>query len=47
VRLGFREEGILPAAERIGDRIIDHMIYAVSDREWQRLAELRIDRLRA
>jgi ribosomal-protein-serine acetyltransferase len=35
-RLGFREEGVLPAAERIGTRVIDHVIYAMTAREWKR-----------
>jgi ribosomal-protein-serine acetyltransferase len=35
-RLGFKEEGVLPAAERIGTRVIDHVIYAISAREWKR-----------
>ena len=35
-RLGFKEEGVLPAAERIGTRVIDHAIYAITAREWKR-----------
>jgi len=35
-RLGFREQGIVRAAERIGSRVIDHAVYAISDRQWQR-----------
>jgi ribosomal-protein-serine acetyltransferase len=35
-RLGFREEGVLPSAERIGTRVIDHVIYAMTAREWKR-----------
>ena len=35
-RLGFREEGVLPAAERIGTRVIDHVIYVMTAREWKR-----------
>jgi ribosomal-protein-serine acetyltransferase len=34
-RLGFHEEGVVRAAERIGSRVIDHVIYATSDAEWQ------------
>jgi ribosomal-protein-serine acetyltransferase len=36
LRLGFRDEGVLPAAERIGARVIDHAIYAMTAREWKR-----------
>ena len=37
-RLGFKEEGVLPAAERIGTRLIDHAVYAMTAREWKRAA---------
>jgi ribosomal-protein-serine acetyltransferase len=33
-RLGFREEGVLREAERVGERYIDHVLYAVLAREW-------------
>jgi len=36
LRLGFREEGVLPSAERIGTRVIDHVIYAMTARDWKR-----------
>lgn len=36
MRLGFREEGVLPSAERIGTRVIDHVIYAMTARDWKR-----------
>jgi ribosomal-protein-serine acetyltransferase len=35
-RLGFREEGVLRSAERIGTRVIDHVVYAMTARDWQR-----------
>ena len=33
-RLGFREEGVLRAAERIGDRRIDHVVYSILAEDW-------------
>src|SRR5579863_1664005 len=38
-RLGFTDEGILPAAERIGTRVIDHQIYAMTAKEWKHARE--------
>jgi ribosomal-protein-serine acetyltransferase len=35
-RLGFREEGVLRSAERIGTRVIDHVVYVMTARDWQR-----------
>lgn len=34
-RLGFQEECVVRAAERIGSRVINHVIYATTDAEWQ------------
>ncbi len=35
-RLGFREEGTLRAAERIGERRIDHVLYSMLSEDWSR-----------
>ncbi len=35
-RLGFTQEGVLRAAERIGTRVIDHVIYVMTAAEWGR-----------
>lgn len=43
-RLGFREEGVLPAAERIGTRVIDHVIYSMSARDWKRARQAAAQR---
>jgi ribosomal-protein-serine acetyltransferase len=37
-RLGFRETGVLRSAERIGTRVIDHVIYAMTAPEWEPLS---------
>ena len=34
-RLGFREEGVLRSAERIGTRVIDHVVYVMTASEWE------------
>ena len=33
-RLGFREEGILREVERIGDRMLDDVVYAMLAADW-------------
>jgi ribosomal-protein-serine acetyltransferase len=33
-RLGFREEGTLLEAERVGDRWVDHVLYAMLAADW-------------
>jgi ribosomal-protein-serine acetyltransferase len=40
-RLGFRQEGVVRSAERIGSRVIDHVIYAISDVAWDSSNGLR------
>jgi ribosomal-protein-serine acetyltransferase len=34
-RLGFVEEGVLRQAELVGDRYIDHVVYAMLARDWR------------
>jgi ribosomal-protein-serine acetyltransferase len=33
-RLGFVEEGVMRQAERVGDRVIDHVVYAMLAQDW-------------
>jgi ribosomal-protein-serine acetyltransferase len=33
-RLGFHQEGTVAGAERIGERVIDHVIYAIGAEAW-------------
>ena len=37
-RLGFRQEGVLRKAELVGDRYVDHAVYARLASEWPRAA---------
>lgn len=37
-RLGFKEAGVLPDAERVGERLIDQVVYAVLAAEWAKFA---------
>jgi ribosomal-protein-serine acetyltransferase len=34
IRLGFREEGVLREAERVGDRYVDHVVHAMLAEDW-------------
>jgi ribosomal-protein-serine acetyltransferase len=34
-RLGFKEESVLRQAERVGDRFVDHLVYAMPAEDWR------------
>jgi ribosomal-protein-serine acetyltransferase len=34
-RLGFREEGVLRQAGRVGDRVLDHVVYGMVAADWE------------
>jgi ribosomal-protein-serine acetyltransferase len=39
-RLGFREEGTVREAERVGERFFDHVVYGMLARDWNQGPEL-------
>jgi ribosomal-protein-serine acetyltransferase len=41
-RLGLREEGVLTKAERVGDKLLDQAVYAITPDEWDAAQRERV-----
>jgi ribosomal-protein-serine acetyltransferase len=44
LRLGFKDEGVIPRAEHVGDRFVDHVVYAMHVEHWPAVPRAEVPR---